>query len=168
MNMNIEWVEVYMKEAEGLIIGNEVERGMRILNDLLYAEPGYGSLHNHIGWAHLYYTCNMPLAEVHLKAAVKFHPEMPAPYLHLGNLYVRTERHAAAIEVATEGLGRRGANRPALLEVIGQATEMQHAYRKAITAYREASLASMNTFEMNNLTEGIKRCRKKRWMKLIG
>jgi tetratricopeptide (TPR) repeat protein len=166
--MNIEWIEVYMREAEALIIGNEVERGMRILNDLLYAEPGYGSLHNHIGWAHLYYTSNMPLAEVHLKAAVAFHPEMPAPYLHLGNLYLRTERHTAALEIASAGLARAGANRPALLEVVGQAHEVQHEYGKAIKAYRAASLASMNSFEMNNLNEGIKRCRKKRWMKILG
>jgi tetratricopeptide (TPR) repeat protein len=168
MYMNIEWIEVYMKEAELLIINNEVERGMRILNELLYAEPGYGSLHNHIGWAHLYFTSNYSLAEVHLNAAVKFHPELPAPYLHLGNLYMRTERHAAALEVAAAGLARAGANRAALLEVTGQAYEMTHEFRKAIKAYREASLASMNNFEINNFNEGIKRCRKKRWMKIIG
>ena len=56
--MRIEWIEKYMAEAEQMIArgGLEVDQGVSVLNDLLYEEPGYGSLHNHLGWAHLYYT----------------------------------------------------------------------------------------------------------------
>ena len=153
-----------MKEAEQLIAGEQVEKGLRILNDLLYEEPGYASLHNHIGWAHLYYTSNFQQAEVHLKVATRLHPELAPPYLHLGTLYLRTVQYEKALEVVAKGLERQGSNRAGLLEVAGQVYEMQHEFGKAIKAYRQATLASMNTFEMNNLSEGIKRCRKKRWI----
>lgn len=156
-----------MNEAEQLIVSNQVEAGMAILNGLLYDEPGYAGLHNHLGWAHLYYTSNMPQAEIHLKAALKFHPQMPAPYLHLAHLYVRTERNAAALDIALAGLEKPGANRPVLLEVIGHVYEARHEFRKAIRAYRDASLASMAGPEINNLHEHIKRCRRKRWIKLV-
>jgi tetratricopeptide (TPR) repeat protein len=166
--MRIEWIEDYMKEAEQLIAGEQVEKGLSILNSLLYDEPGYASLHNHIGWVHLYYTSNLAQAELHFKVATSLLPELAPPYLHLGTLYVRTERTAEALEVLTTGLTRPGANRAGLLELAGHAYELRHEFGKAIKAYREASMASMNTLEMNNISEGIRRCRKKRWIKLIG
>jgi hypothetical protein len=51
--MRIEWIEKLMTEAEALIVNNQVENGLELLNSLLYDEPGYGSLHNHIGWAYV-------------------------------------------------------------------------------------------------------------------
>jgi len=68
--MRIEWMEKYMADAERLIYSNQVEDGLLMLTDLLYDEPGYGSLHNHIGWAYMYYTADVEKAERHLKLAI--------------------------------------------------------------------------------------------------
>lgn len=62
--MRIEWMEKYMADAERLINSNQVEEGLGLLNYLLYDEPGYGSLHNHIGWAYMYYTTEVAKAEL--------------------------------------------------------------------------------------------------------
>lgn len=166
--MKIEWIEKYMTEAEGMISEkDQLELGLNILNKLLYEEPGYGRLHNHIGWAHLYFTENIEQAEVHLKAAIKFDEEFSAPYIHLGKLYVDEEKYDEAIDVLNGGLVQPQANKARMFELIGQAYEMQKEYKDAIKAYREAMLASADSYQSNTYSEGIKRCRKKRWSSMF-
>ncbi|NOT76356.1 MAG: hypothetical protein HOP08_15615 [Cyclobacteriaceae bacterium] len=164
--MRIEWIEKYMKDAEGMIYENQIEAGLNVLNGLLYEEPGYGSLHNHIGWAYMYYTADAAKAEQHLQWAIRFEAEFPAPYLHLGALYIRQWRYDEALSVLQKGLTKPGANRLALYENIGQVYELKKEYTKAVRAYKEglASTAGGDTYQM---TEGIKRCRKKRWVMMF-
>lgn len=160
--MRIEWMEKYMADAERLIYSNQVEEGLLMLNDMLYDEPGYGSLHNHIGWAYMYYTADVEKAERHLKLAVYFDASFAAPYLHLGNLYIRMGRYAEALTNLKNGLTKQNANRIAFLESIAHVHELKREYSAAIKVYKEA-LASSVGFETTNFTESIKRCRKKRW-----
>jgi tetratricopeptide (TPR) repeat protein len=160
--MRIEWMEKEMKEAEQLISNQCVAEGMRLLSALLYEEPGYGSLHNHLGWAHLYFTADVVRAEEHLKLAIKFEPGFAAPYLHLGALYIRTRQYDLALAILTLGLALPSANRVAMLESIGQVYELKREYGNAIKTYKEA-LASTVGAEVTGLTAGIQRCRKKRW-----
>ena len=165
--MKIEWIEEYLQEAEKMIYDNRVNEGLQLMNNLLYDEPGYGYLHNHLGWAYLYYTEDLAKAEMHLKLAIKFDSDYPAPYIHLGALLSRAGRYDQAVEYLKQGLLKPTAHRVGFLDVIGQAYELKGDYRKAIEAYREAIAASVVTFEVNNLTDHIKRCRKKKWSKMF-
>jgi tetratricopeptide (TPR) repeat protein len=162
MKMKIDWMEKYLTEAEGLIYNNQIEQGLEILNDLLYDEPGYGRLHNHIGWAYMYYTSDIAKAELHLTMAIRFNEAHAAPYLHMGNLCLRTERYGEALEYLSKGITKENANKIAFLESTAHVYEMKREYTKAIKAYKEATLVSMAGFEINNLAEAIKRCQKKR------
>lgn len=166
--MKIDWIEKYLQEAEQLIINNKVKEGFQLLNSLLYEEPGYGYLHNHLGWAYLYYSDEFAKAELHLKLAIKFNGSYPAPYIHLGNLFIRMRRYADAIEYLKQGLNKPGAHRVGFLEALGQAYELNDDFKNAIKTYHEAIVSSVVTFEVNNLTEHIKRCRKKKWALLFG
>ncbi len=161
--MILEWIEIYMKEAEQLIYSNEVEKGLALMNELLYDEPGYARLHNHLGWAYTYYTSETERAELHLRMAIKFNPEYQAPYLHIGQLLVRLGRYAEAIGYLETGITKPEAYAMGFWELIGRAHEHQGEFRKAIAAYRKAIVASMAEHELNTLTQGIKRCRRKRW-----
>jgi tetratricopeptide (TPR) repeat protein len=165
--MKLEWIGKYLKEAEQLMYTNEVDRGLELLNNLLYDEPGYGSLHNHLGWAYMYYTGEPAKAELHLRMAIKFHPEFQAPYLHIGQLLIRLGRHSEALEYLAQGVTKPEANMVAFWESTGRAYELKSEYRNAIVAYKRAMMASLVEHEMNNLNEGIKRCRKKRWVALF-
>lgn len=164
--MRIEWIEKLMTEAEMLIVNNQVENGLELLNSLLYDEPGYGSLHNHIGWAYMYYTEDMAKAERHLKLAIHFSADFMAPYLHMGNLCIRMGRYAEALTYFKKGLTRQNANKVAFLEGIAHAYELKKEYAKAIRSYKKALVSTVG-FESANLAEGIKRCRKKRWVMMF-
>jgi tetratricopeptide (TPR) repeat protein len=160
--MKIEWIEKYLTEAEELIVNNEVEHGIAILTNLLYSEPGYSDLHNYLGWAYLYYGVDSKRAELHLRMAMHFNAEFHAPYLHMATLCMRAQRYGDAIKYAEQGLTKPMANKVALYEMIGNAYESNREFSKAIKAYKAASMNSMATHEVNGLSEGIKRCWKKR------
>ena len=159
--MRIEWIEKYLAEAEQLISTNNVDRGLQLMNELLYDEPGYGYLHNHLGWAYLYYTSETARVELHLLMAVKFNEGYPAPYLHLGTLYIRMGRYTDALTYLAKGLTKPNANRLVFFQNIAQAYEMKREFAKAINAYKEALTQSVG-YESDTLMESIKRCRKKR------
>ena len=166
--MKIEWIEKYLQEAEQLIINNKVKEGFQLLDNLLYEEPGYGYLHNHLGWAYLYYSDEFAKAELHLKLAIKFNSSYPASYIHLGNLLIRMRKYAEAIKYLKQGLDKPDAHRVGFLETLGQAYELNGDFKNAIKAYNEAIVSSVVTFEVNNLAEHIKRCRKKKWALMFG
>jgi tetratricopeptide (TPR) repeat protein len=160
--MRNEWMDRYLREAEELIIDDQVEQGMAMLNSLLYDEPGYSDLHNYLGWAYLYYGADPKKAELHFNAAIRFNPEYAAPYLHMATLCLRAQRYSDVLAYAEKGLTKPNANKVALYEIIGNAYEVRGEFRKAIKAYRTASFSSMATYEVNSLSEGIRRCWKKR------
>lgn len=162
--MKNEWLENYMGEAERLIVENRTVEGLDLLQGLLYEEPGYGPLHNHLGWAYLYYSTDVERAELHLKMAMKFAPDFPAPYLHMGQLMIRLGRYAEAIHALEGGIKKPDANQVAFQESLGRAWEMRSEFGKAKSAYKKALLASMSEHEMSGLQESIKRCRKKSWV----
>jgi tetratricopeptide (TPR) repeat protein len=164
--MRIEWIEKYLTDAERMMYDDSVEDGLALLNNLLYEEPGYSSLHNHLGWAYLYYTADVSRAERHLKCAIAFETDFAPPYLHLGNLYIRTARYNEALVVLEKGLTKPNANRVAVLEGIAHSYELIKEYGKAIATYKEAMASSVGR-EITNFTEGIKRCRKKRWVMMF-
>ena len=159
----IEWIEKYLLEAEKLIYENKIEEGFRIMKDLLYEEPGYGSLHNHLGWAYMYYTALDGMAELHLKMAIKFNSEFAPAYQHLGTLLICTARYDDALGYLETALTKFSANRTIVLEKIASVYELKKDYTKAIRTYKEA-LASTAGFDATTYTEAIKRCRKKRWV----
>jgi tetratricopeptide (TPR) repeat protein len=168
MMMKLNWMEKYLTDAENMIIDDRVDEGLGLLNNLLYDEPGYGSLHNHLGWAYLYYTEDAARAELHLKMAVRFDETYAPPYLHLGALYIRQARYSDAIACSQAGLNKGNSNRVGLLQNLAQAYELRKDWRMAIKAYKEAMAVSVVDNEIHNLVAGIKRCRKKRAVLFFG
>lgn len=161
--MKFEWMNKYLADAEQMMYDNQVNEGLELMNSLLYEEPGYGYLHNYIGWAYLYYTADTAQAELHLKMSIRFDAGYAAAYLHLGNLYVRLGRYTEALQYLESGLTKNNANKVAFLETIAHVYELKKEFNKAIRFYKEA-LACTVGHEVTQLTESIKRCQKKRWV----
>ncbi len=161
--MKLEWMDPYLVNAEQMMYNNQVNEGLELMNRLLYEEPGYGTLHNHLGWAYLYYTTDTAKAELHLNMAMKFDAEYAPPYLHMGNLCIRNDRYTEALQYLEIGVNKNSANKVAFLEQIAHVYELRKEFSKAIRYYKEA-LTSTIGFETAQLSEGIKRCQKKRWV----
>jgi len=162
--MTLEWIEKYLSEAEQLVYDNQLKEALTLLNNLLYEEPGYGRLHNHLGWAYLYYGADVTKATLHFEMAIKFDESFAAPYLHMGTLYTRKGKYVEAIGYLEKGLTKSNPNKVAFFEAIGQAYELKGDYAKAIKAFKSAVLASVAEHEITTLTSSIKRCRKKRFV----
>ncbi|GHN01618.1 hypothetical protein WSM22_31070 [Cytophagales bacterium WSM2-2] len=158
----IEWMEKYMASAEQLIRENRVDEGLNALHNLLYDEPGYGNLHNYLGWAYMYFTEDAGKAELHLKMAIRFESDYAAPYQHMGCLLNRLGRYSEAIEYFRAGLTKGNANRVAMLEGIAIASELRNEYALAIRYFKDAMRASAVDTDIDRLAQGIKRCRRKR------
>jgi hypothetical protein len=102
-------------------------------------------------------------AELHLKMAIKFDGQYPAPFIHMGNLMIRCNRYAEAIDYLKQGVQKPSASRVAFLEAMGQAWELSGDFGQAINSYREAMMASLTDHEVTSMTNHVARCRKKRW-----
>ncbi|MBX2899663.1 MAG: tetratricopeptide repeat protein [Cyclobacteriaceae bacterium] len=164
--MELQWMNTHLTQAEQMFYNNQVPEGLAVLQNLLYEEPGYAQLHNHLGWAYLYYTQDMAQAELHLKLAIRFNAAYAPPYLHLGNLLIRLARYTEALEYLHKGLHQQQANKVAFLEVLAQVYELRRDFTNAIKHYKQALVATTG-FETGQLMEGIKRCQKKRWTMLF-
>lgn len=51
------------------------------VNNLLYKEPGYGRLHNVLGWAYMYHTNDARRAELHFAMSMRFAPDFHGHWL---------------------------------------------------------------------------------------
>ncbi|HYC86056.1 MAG TPA: hypothetical protein VEB86_12580 [Chryseosolibacter sp.] len=156
------WMEEYMSEAEEMIFNGRVDEGLNVLRSLLFEEPGYGSLHNYLGWAYMYHANDPERAELHFRMAIRFAADYAPPYLHMGNLLNRAARYSEALEYFRTGLTKPEAIRLALLEGMGYAHELLGEYGAAMRSYRQAATTSAIDSEVERVMKGVRRCRRKR------
>lgn len=156
----IKWIEEYLDHALELCWIEGSERAIKLLDRLLYEEPGYGRLHQTLGI--IYFNAEeIKQAEVHFRMAIRFNTELAESYNYLGSILRQDERHDEAIEICKKGLTAKQANKSKLLESVGQSYELKKKYSKAIRSYREALSYSAELWECKVLEENIKRCKRK-------
>lgn len=157
----IKWIEEYLQHALELAWLEGHERAIKLLDRLLYEEPGYGRLHNTLGIIYFQYAEDIKMAEGHFKMAIKFDPYFADPYWHLGELLRQEERLEEAIEVYLKGIQAKHARKSDLLAGAGQAFELKKKYSKAIRHYKDALSHSAELWNCRVLEESIKRCKRK-------
>src|SRR6478736_9790679 len=134
----IKWIDEYIEEAMRHIYEEGHEHTLKLLDRLLYEEPGYSRLHQAIALINLHYADNKPAAELHFRMAIKFDKTFADPYWHLGQLLHQEERLEESIEICTKGLKAKRSNKSSLLATVGQSYELKKKYRKAISSYKNA------------------------------
>ena len=157
----IKWIEEYLEEAIRLAGDEGHEPALKLLDKLLYEEPGYGRLHNVLGNIYFYYADEIASAERHFRMAIKLDPMLADPYVHLGHLLCEEERHDEAIEVYTKGLKAKQAFKSGLLSGVAKSYELKKKYKKAIAHYKDALGHSAELWNCMVLEESIKRCKRK-------
>ena len=164
--MKIETLDNYLRVARDMIYDGEVDEALKLMRELLYEEPGYYGLHNHLGWALMYYGDDVQNAERHLLMAVKFNANYGPAYLHLGNLYIRMRRYSDAVNMLHQGLTKPDIYAAAYYEALAEAFELLRKYGKAVENYK---LAMVNTVgeDAERFIRRIKACRKKRLVMMM-
>lgn len=157
----IKWLEEYLEHALEVAWLEGHERALRLLDRLLYEEPGYGKLHQTLGIVYTRYVEEDTPAEQHFRLAIHFNPELADSYGYLAEILKKDDRHDETIEVCLKGLAVKKANKSQLLENIGNAWELKKKYRKAIKSYRDALSHSAELWNCRVLEESIKRCKRK-------
>jgi tetratricopeptide (TPR) repeat protein len=95
----IEWMEEYLEEALRLAAEEGHEPSLKLLDKLLYEEPGYSRLHHTIGIVYFHYADKPEVAEQHFRLAIRFDEKFAEPYWYLGKLLSDDERLDEAIEI---------------------------------------------------------------------
>lgn len=157
----IKWIEEYINEANNFLSTGEYEQALKILNKILYDEPGYARLHYMIGIINYYEADEIKKGEQHLRLAIHFDAKYADPYVDLGRLLSKEERLDEAIEIYLKGTKAKQANKARLLSGVGKAYELKMKYRKAIQHYRKALSHSAELWNCIELEESIKRCKRK-------
>jgi tetratricopeptide (TPR) repeat protein len=157
----IKWIEEYLEQALEIAWMEGSERALKLLEKLLYEEPGYGRLHHTLGIIYLKYADEPRQAEMHFRMAIKFNPELGESYQHLAEVLQQDDRHDETIEICLQGMKAKKANKSLLLENVGNAWELKQKYSKAIRSYRDALKHSAELWNCKVLEESIKRCKRK-------
>ena len=157
----IKWLDEYLEHALEVAWMEGHERALRLLDRLLYEEPGYGRLHNTLGIIYSEYAEEPAQAELHVRLAIKFSPDLADAYTRLADVLAEDERHEETIEVCEMGLKVKKADKTQLLQNVGKAWELKQKYRKAIGSYRKALRNSAELWKCLVLEESIKRCKRK-------
>ena len=157
----IVWIEEYLEEALRLANMEGHEPALKLLDRLLYEEPGYSRLHNTLGIIYSHYADDQKMAETHFRMAITFDDTFAEPYWYLGQLLYHDERLDEAIEVYCNGLKAKQANKSILLAGAGRAYELKKKYKKAIAHYKDALSSSAELWRCMMLEENIKRCKRK-------
>jgi predicted Zn-dependent protease len=157
----IGWIEEYLEEALRLADDEGHEPALKLLDKLLFEEPGYSRLHNTIGSIYFYHAENIPAAELHLRMAIRFDEKFADPYWHLGSLLYQEERLDDAIRIFKKGLTAKQARKSSLLHYAGKAYELKQKYSKAIEYYHDALRHSAELWDCVVIQNSIKRCKRK-------
>ena len=158
----IEWIEECLRHALEVAWLEGHEPALKLLDRILYEEPGYSRLHHTIGVIYLQYAEDTKMAEGHFRMAIRFDPEFADPYWYLGELLRQEDRLDDAIDVYLKGIEARRARKSDLLAGAGQAYELKKKYRKAIRHYKKALDHSAVSSDCRALEQSIIRCRRKR------
>ena len=157
----IKWIDECVEEAMRHLYEEGYEHTLKLLNRLLYEEPGYSRLHYAIAMINLNHADDKTAAELHLRMAIKFDAAYAEPYWHLGQLLHQEERLDEAINICTDGLKAKRSNKSSLMATVGQSYELKKKYRKAISSYKNALSYSAELWDCKVLEESIKRCKRK-------
>jgi tetratricopeptide (TPR) repeat protein len=157
----ISWMEEYLEEGLRLAADEGHEPALRLLEKLLYEEPGYARLHHALGIVYFCYADKPEQAEQHLRLAITFDGKFAEPYWYLGKLLSDEDRLDEAIQVYQFGMTAKRARKAELLSETGRAYELKKKFKMAIRHYKKALEHSAESRSSLAIEQSIERCKRK-------
>jgi len=155
-------MEEQILEMDKLYEDGEYVECKRRLLDLLDQEPGFGRAHHLIGCLYLYILDDQEKAAKHLRLAVKFAPAYPAGYVNYARVLNYLNRHEEVFELVSEALKVECMNKCIMLMELAKSYELNGDLKNAMNAYYEAERYAVTRFEVEEVSVGIKRLKRKK------
>lgn len=155
------YVETLYLRASALITDNKIDEALELYHEILSCDPTYGKAHNDLGWIYVTKFSDYTKAESHFTLALKYDPELPYVYLHLGRLYTDKRAYNKALDVLQKGLRISGADVAALYSAMAYVYECQFDYVNAIRFLKLAKMNAGNTDFMEWIKSDKKRVKMK-------
>jgi hypothetical protein len=160
-------LENYIQKAEKAFESNDFVKGMEYLEEALMSDPHFGKAHNHMGWLYIYHLKDWTKAEKHLGMAMRYTPGYAPVYIHLSGMLLEQGRFEDLEKLLEKAQGVGGVQKAFVYNTKARIQEIKGRYKKAIALNKQAVKWCLNDQELNNLKAEIKRCRKKRQIKLF-
>lgn len=152
--------DLFLEADKAFDEGNHAE-GKKLLEQILREEPSFGRAHNHLGWLYKNRYQDIPLAEKHYLLSIKFDPSYTPAYINYAYLLRDDSRLKELEDLLNRVLKIEGVNKCSVYDEFGSLYELKGEYKKAIQYYKKAISYCLNDKIINDLTNHIKRCKKK-------
>jgi len=152
--------EKYLKAVDELSYG-ETPKGLRLLNEIITADPTYARAHYQLGRIFFYDIKDYQAAGYHFQTCAELEPSFPdlyEPYLEL-LVFLNMERKTA--DVAAKALAVAGVNASAVYKQLGLLHEKHKHWNEALQAYRDAFMEVTDKAEKHEIEDNIARVRQK-------
>lgn len=138
----------------------EWAEGLKVLEHVLYEEPGYGKAHAWYAWFAYVKMDNYPLAYKHYALALKFDPNFPGTYVNYVNVLMSMKSYRNAIKVALLGTKAPAVDAAHMYNEIGRAYMRLEYYKEALKAFKLAAKHTIDQEEIATYKYNIKLAKK--------
>lgn len=167
MKLHDESIEQVIALAEDAIMEGDCQNGKRMLENVLYDEPGYAKVHATLAWMYRFYQTDEKQAIRFYELALFFEPDNSDHFENLADFYLDKRMFERLERLLLRGLNQDEMAKEFIFENLGRIREKEGRFAEAISFYRKALVHCMDNDEMQELKQTIKRTKFKRFKNRI-
>lgn len=152
--------EKYLQAVDELSYG-ETPKGLRLLNEIINADPAYARAHYQLGKIYFYDIKDYQAAGYHFQTCAELEPSFPDVYMPYLELLVFLNMERKVNDIASRALTVAGVKTAAVYKQLGLLCEKQKNWNEALQAYRDAFMEVTNKEEKHEIEDNISRVRQK-------
>lgn len=152
--------EKYLQAVDELSYG-ETPKGLRLLNEIINADPAYARAHYQLGKIYFYDIKDYQAAGYHFQTCAELEPLFPDVYMPYLELLVFLNMERKVNDIASRALRVAGVKTAAVYKQLGLLCEKQKNWNEALQAYRDAFMEATNKEEKHEIEDNISRVRQK-------
>ena len=148
--------EKYIQALEEMRYG-ETAKALRILKDLLEAEPQYARTYFQLGKIYYYEVQDYQSAGYYFKRCTELEPGFPDVYQHYLKLLVFLRMEKQAKQIVDYAVSLPGVNTAVIYHQLGLLEEILQNWELALENYYKALKSAISDEEIENLQQALKR-----------
>jgi tetratricopeptide (TPR) repeat protein len=153
-------IEEYLFRVDRLWEEGEWAEGLKVLEYVLYEEPGHGKAHAWYAWFAYVKSDDFPLAEIHYDLALKFDPSFPGTYVNFVHVLMAMKNYRKAIKVALLGTKAPAVDVAYMYNEVGRAYMLLEDYKNALYAFKKAMKNTMDKDELATYKYNVRLAKK--------